>query len=165
MNAAPPPNSYPRALHGVYRGRLVRDPRTVERPGKSPMVTARIAANLAAPSVPADVRRELTEWVNVLAFTERTRHLLLQCSKGQLVAVMGGVSVDTYQTRTGERGVSRTIIAEDIASAAASLQPDVVHPADIDAEVKAEAVKAAAALLPPVRKDQDTDLANVPELD
>ena len=100
MSTPPPPNSYSRGLHGVYRGRLVRDPRVVQRSGKSPMVTARIAVNLAAPSVPPEARAEFTEWVNVLAFSERTRHLLSQCGKGQQVAVMGGVSLDVYETRS-----------------------------------------------------------------
>ncbi|MCY4506817.1 MAG: single-stranded DNA-binding protein [Acidobacteria bacterium] len=163
MSTAAPPNSYPKGLHGVYRGRLVRNPRVVDRRGKSPMVTARIAVNLAAPSVPPEARAELTEWVNVLAFSERTRHLLLQCRKGDQLAVMGGVSLDLYTTRAGDRGVSRTIVAEDVASTAGSLQPDVAHPADIDEGVKAEAAKTAAALLPPER--QDVPLDGVPDLD
>lgn len=54
MAKVAPPSAYPRALHAVYRGHIVRPPRTVERPEKSPMVSTRIAVNLAVPSVPAD---------------------------------------------------------------------------------------------------------------
>ena len=98
------------------------------------MVTARIAVKMAAPSAPRE--DALTEWVNVIAFTERNRHLLAQCEKGMLVAVSGNVTKEFYETRAGGRQESRTIIAEDIISVGGSLQPNVAHPADIDDDVK-----------------------------
>ena len=82
MPKTAPPNAYPRGLHAVYRGRTVKEPRAFERPGKQPMVTCRIAVKMAAPSAPRDDHNALTEWVNVIAFTERTRHLLMQCDEG-----------------------------------------------------------------------------------
>ena len=132
MTTTPLANAYPRGLHGVYRGRIVRQPKTIERSGRAPMVTSRIAVNMSSGSTPKADRDALTEWVNVIAFSERNGHLLSQCAKGRLIAVSGNVTKEFYQTRTGERAVSRTIIVEDIVSAAGSLQPNVSHPADMD---------------------------------
>ena len=136
MPKTAPANAYPRGLHAVYRGRTVREPRAFERPGKPPMVTCRIAVKMAAPSAPRDDHNALTEWVNVIAFTERTRHLLMQCEKGMLVAISGNVTKEFYKNRSGDRDISRTIIVEDILSTGGSLQPDVAHPADMDLEIK-----------------------------
>ena len=107
-----------------------------ERPGRPPMVTCRIAVKMAAPSAPREDHNALTEWVNVIAFTERTRHLLMQCEKGMLVAISGNVTKEFYKSRTGDREISRTIIVEDVLSTGGSLQPDVAHPADMDHEIK-----------------------------
>ncbi len=75
--------------------------------------------------------------MNVTAFTERTRHLLMQCTKGMLVAISGNVTKEFYTNRSsGDREISRTIIVEDVLSTAGSLQPDVSHPADMDLEIK-----------------------------
>ena len=103
----------------MYRGRVVRAPRSFDRPGKPPMATSRIAVKMAAPSAPRDDHDALTEWVNVIAFTERTRHLLMQCEKGMVVAITGNVT-----------------IVEDVLSVGGSLQPGVAHPADMDHEMK-----------------------------
>ena len=101
------------------------------------MVTSRIAVKMAAPSAPREDHDALTEWVNAIAFTERTRHLLMQCDKGMLVAITGNVTKEFYTNRSsGEREISRTIIIEDILSAGGSLQPNVAHPADMDHEIK-----------------------------
>ena len=137
MTNTAPANAYPRGLHAVYRGRIVRPPRSFQRTGKAAMVTSRrIAVKMAAPSAPREDRDALTEWVNVIAFTERSRHLLMQCSKGMLVAVSGNVTKEFYTSRSDDREISRTIIVEDILSTGGSLQPDVAHPADIDHEIK-----------------------------
>ena len=156
MARTAPANAYPRGLHAVYRGRIVRAPTEIDRAGKPPMVTARIAVKMAAPSAPRE--DALTEWVNVIAFTERNRHLLAQCEKGMLVAVSGNVTKEFYETRAGGRQESRTIIAEDIISVGGSLQPNVAHPADIDDDVK---VKLAD--LVPEAGPEPTD--GIPDLD
>ena len=113
MTKTAPANAYPRGLHAVYRGRIVRPPRSFERTGKPPMATSRVAVKMAAPSAPRADHDALTEWVNVIAFTERTRHLLMQCTKGMLVAISGNVTKEFYENRAGEREISRTIIVEE----------------------------------------------------
>ena len=63
MTGTPPANAYPRGLHAVYRGRVVRVPKTIERSGRAPMVTSRIAVNMASgstPQVDRDALRTLT---------------------------------------------------------------------------------------------------------
>ena len=136
MTKTAPQNAYPRGLHAVYRGRLTRAPKEITRSGKPPMVASRMAVKMQAPSAPREDWDALTEWVNVIAFTERNRHLLLQCTKGMLVAVSGNVTKEFYQSRAGTRELSRTIIVEDILSVGGSLQPEISHPADIDHEIK-----------------------------
>ena len=162
MGRSAPPNAYPKGLHGVYRGRLVRKPRTIDRPEKSPMVVARIAVNLAAPSVPREQRDQLTEWVNVIAFSDRTRHLLSQCEKGHMIGVMGNVTLELYATRSGENAVNRTLVAEDVVSAAGSLQANVAHPADIDDGLKSAMDEASASVLP---ERQTLPEDGIPDLD
>ena len=162
MATTPPANAYPRGLHAVYRGRIVRPPKTIDRSGKPPMVTSRIAVNMASASSAREDRDALTEWVNVIAFSDRTRHLLSQCDKGQMIAVTGNVTKEFYQTRSGERAESRTIIVEDMLSAAGSLQPNVAHPADMDDSIKSRLADAASQAMPetkPIPED------GMPELD
>ena len=101
-----PPHAYPKGLHGCYRGRLVRNPRLIERAERAPMATARIAVRMAAPNTPREDRDALTEFVNVLAFDERCRHLLMNGSTGQLVAIVGGVTLETYTGRDGKKNRS-----------------------------------------------------------
>ena len=101
------------------------------------MASGRIAVQMTTGSKPREERDALTEWVNVIAFTERCRHLLMCCSKGQLIAVMGGVTLDSYRSvQDGSIQISRTLVIEDMYGAAASIQPDVTHPADIEADLK-----------------------------
>ena len=142
-----PPHAYPKGLHGCYRGRLVRNPRLIERAEKSPMATARIAVHMAAPNTKREDRDALTEFVNVIAFDERCRHLLMNCSTGQLLGVVGGVTLDFYQNREGDRKIGRTIIAEDLYAAAASIQPKGTHPADMDETLK-DRLGAVAEAIP-----------------
>ena len=135
--SAAPPHAYPRGLHGCYRGRLVRDPRLIDRDGKPPMATARIAVQMAAGKKSREERDALTEWVNLIAFDERCRHLLMSCSRGQLIAAMGGVTLDFYQAKNDKTPkISRTLIIEDLYASAASIQPNTSHPADIDHTLK-----------------------------
>ena len=47
------------------------------------MATARIAVHMASANSSREDRNALTEFVNVIAFNERCRHLLMNCSKGQ----------------------------------------------------------------------------------
>ena len=136
MTKTAPQNAYPRGLHAVYRGRITRPPQERTRAGKPPMVTSWMAVKMQAPSAPREDWNELAEWVNVIAFTERNRHLLLQCTKGMLVAVSGNVTKEFYRRRAGTRELSRTMIVEDILSVGGSLQPDVSHRADIDHDIK-----------------------------
>ena len=83
----------------------------------------------------------------MIAFDERCRHLLMNCSTGHLVAVVGGVTLDFYQNREGEKKISRTIIAEDLYAAAASIQPKGTHPADMEDTLK-DRLGAAAEAVP-----------------
>ena len=151
-----PPHAYPKGLHGCYRGRLAREPRLISRDDKAPMATARIAVPMAGANKTKEERDALTEWVNVIAFDERCRHLLMSCSKGQLIAVMGGVTLDFYQSRThGSRQISRTLIIEDLYSTAASIQPKEGHPADMDNQLKRRIESAAATTTEEVELGDD----------
>lgn len=158
-----PPHAYPKGLHGCYRCRLVRDPKLIERSEKTPMVAARIAVHLASPNSSREDRDALTEFVNVIAFDERCRDLLLNCSTGRLIGVVGGVTLEFYTSRrTGERKISRTMIAEDLYAAAASIQPKGTHPADIDGGLKERLGEAASAAQP---EPADHPYGEAPPLD
>ena len=65
----------------------------------------------------------LTEWVNVIAFSDALREKLLKCRRVEQVVVMGNVTLKFYQTGSGETRVDRTIVADAIMSAASSYIP------------------------------------------
>jgi len=85
------------------------------------MTSARMAVNLAVPGTGREDRDKLSEWVNVAAFTKRSRERLEQASKGDMIAVLGTVSKHFYHHRDGERRIERTIFADDVMSADAVL--------------------------------------------
>ena len=64
---------------------------------------ARMGVSMAAPDLPTEARERLTEWVNVIVFTEALQAKLLKCNKGDLIC--GDGQRDTrksYQTQAGE---------------------------------------------------------------
>ena len=76
------PGAIPGGCCTCYRGNLASDPRHVEQENTS-FAAARMAVNMAAPDVPAEERDKLTEWVNVIAFSEALRTKLLKCETGE----------------------------------------------------------------------------------
>ena len=114
------PGSIPRACDATYRGNLAAVPQKIEKDGRS-FVSARIGVNMAAPNVPREEQDELTEWIDVMAFSEAMQARLLACEKGETIAVSGNVTKKPYPRRNGETGISRTIIADYIRAASASI--------------------------------------------
>ena len=94
------------------------------------MVTCRIAVKMAAPSAPREDHDALTEWVNAIAFTERNRHLLMQCTKGMLVAITGNVTKESTRraradARSAGRSSSKTSCPPPAASSPTSRTPRI----------------------------------------
>ncbi len=116
------PGAIPRGCYATYRGHLAADPRKVERDGRA-FAAARIGVNMAAPDVAAEERDKLTEWVDVIAFGDALRTKLLKGRKGEPIVVMGNVTLKFYTTRGGETRVDRTVVADAIQSASASVPP------------------------------------------
>ena len=85
----------------------------------------------------------------------------MNCSTGHLVAIVGGVTLDFYQNREGDKKISRTIIAEDLYAAAASIQPKGTHPADMDDTLK-DRLGAAAEAIP---EEAEGSYGEAPSLD
>ena len=143
MSRSAPPNAYPKGCIAVGVGAYRRQPRGT------------VGAARAA-------ERPLTEWVNVIAFSDRTRHLSSQFDKSQMIAVMGKSRWSrTRPGRASPRGCP-TIVAEELISDAGTLQPNVPHPADIDDELKTAMDEATAGVLP---ERQPLPEDGVPELD
>ena len=116
------PGAVPRGCFTCYPGTPGADPREVPsgQDKSRSFVTARMGVNRTAPDVPAEERDRLTEWVNVMAFSDARRARLLKCKKGEAVAVMGNVTLKTYTTGQGEERTDRTIIAESLRSVSGS---------------------------------------------
>ena len=114
------PGSIPRACDATYRGNLAAAPQKIEKDGRS-FVSARIGVNMAAPNVPREEQDELTEWIDVMAFSEAMQARLLACEKGETIAVSGNVTKKPYQRRNGETAISRTLIADYVRAASASM--------------------------------------------
>ncbi|MCY4638025.1 MAG: single-stranded DNA-binding protein [Acidobacteria bacterium] len=118
------PGSIPRACDCTYRGHLAAKPQVIDKDGRK-FVSARMGVNIAAPNVPREEQDELTEWVDVMAFSEAMQARLLACEKGETVAISGNVTKRLYQRRNGETAVGRTIIADYVRAAGASIAPAV----------------------------------------
>ena len=101
------PGAIPRGCYTCYRGNLAADPSVIERENTT-FAKARMAVNMAAPDVPAEERDKLTEWGNVIAFSEALRTKLCKCKKGEPIVVMGNVTLKFYQTRSNETRVARS---------------------------------------------------------
>ena len=114
------PGSVPRACDCTYRGNLAAKPQVIEKDGRK-FVSARMGVNMAAPNVPREEQDELTEWVDVMAFSEAMQARLLACEKGETIAVSGNVTKKFFQRRNNETAVSRTIIADYVRAASASI--------------------------------------------
>ena len=114
------PGSIPRACDCTYRGNLAANPQVIDKDGRK-FVSARIGVNMAAPNVPREEQDELTEWVDVMAFSEAMQARLLACEKGETIAVSGNVTKRLYQRRNGETAQGRTIIADYVRAASASI--------------------------------------------
>ena len=114
------PGAIPRACDCTYRGNLAAKPKVREKDGRK-FVTARIGVNMAAPNVPREEQDELTEWVDVMAFSEAMQARLLACQKGETIAVSGNVTKKFYKQANGGTGQNRTIIADYVRAASASI--------------------------------------------
>ncbi len=113
----------PRGCYTTYRGNLAADPRQVEPQNGTPFAAARMAVNMAAPSVATEEREKLTEWVNVIAFSEALKTKLLKCKSGEPIVIMGNVTLKFYTTEQGNTRIDRTIVADAIQAASASVLP------------------------------------------
>ena len=113
----------PRGCYTTYRGNLAADPRQVSPQNGTPFAATRIAVNMTAPSVPTEEREKLTEWVNVIAFSDALKTKLLKCKSGEPIVIMGNVTLKFYTTEDGNTRIDRTIVADAIQAASASMLP------------------------------------------
>ena len=143
------------SLYGVYRGRAAFDAEVVERPEKSPMVRARIAVSIAGPGARAEDGDELTDWVNIIAFSERTRRQLASVKRGDTVCVMGAVTASCYRTRDKKRRYSRTITAEGVMALPRGSEVTGADTADIAPEAKNALGSLADEMISRVDADED----------
>ena len=98
MSRTSTPGAVPRGCYAVYRGNLGGDPKSIDR--DRPFASARMGVNMAAPDVGAEERDQLTEWVNIIAFSDALRAKLLKCSRGERRTVLA-------RRRNTGRGQSR----------------------------------------------------------
>ena len=117
------PGAIPRGCDATYRGNLADEPTSVTGDDGKEMTRGRIGVNMSPNDVPAEHREELTEWVNVKVFEPGQRRRLARCRKGELIVVTGNVTKRSYHTATGDLRIDRTIIADHVRAASASLPP------------------------------------------
>ena len=120
------PGSVPRGCDATYRGYLTKDPpqRVALRGAQGRyMVKARMGVNMAAPGVPAEQRSALTEWVDVLALRPAMMERLERCEPCELITVMGPVTLHSWETKSRETRVDRTIVVEYLRACGASVPP------------------------------------------
>ena len=124
-----PKGSIPRNNDATLRGNIGSGPVTQKTQSGAEMVRARMAVNMAAPSVAPEERGRFTEWYTVIAFAPAQMERLRKVVKGELVCISGPVTLHSYQATDGER-IERTQIAEYVRSASSSMPPDVAVAGD-----------------------------------
>ena len=125
------PGAVPRNLDATYRGNLTKaGPECQSRRDGSEMITARMGSNLAASTVPAELRKDLTEWIDLIATSPAMMARLERCQGGELVCVTGPVTLKPYEHEDGKVTIDRTLFVEYIRAASASM-------ADMDKDNKA----------------------------
>ena len=55
-----------------------------------------------------------TSWLRVTCLDDRTLKMVPYLTKGKLISIIGTETVSAYQSRTGQLGVDRTVIADRI---------------------------------------------------
>ena len=117
------PGSMPRACDATYRGYLTSEaPKRIALEDGREMVKARMGANMAASTVSSEEdRNECVEWLNVIAMSPAQMERLERCQPRELLCVSGPVTLRPYKTRGGDSRLDRTVIAEYVRSASASM--------------------------------------------
>lgn len=129
-----PKGSVPRNCEAAIRGNVGTLPVKRKTQSGVEMTQIRLAVNMAASSVPPEERSDFTEWYSVLAFAPAQQERLARIEKGELITVNGPVTLHSYNTENGPR-TERTIVAEWIRSASASIPPDAGAPAGTKSDV------------------------------
>ena len=127
------PGSVPRNCDTTYRGYLTREkPKRITLESGRELVKARMGVSMPASTVSPEERDSCTEWVNVVAMNPAQMERLERCQPQELVCVSGPVTLHTYRNRAGETKLDRTIMAEYVRSASASMpvKPKADEPGD-----------------------------------
>lgn len=117
------PGSMPRACDATYRGYLTSEaPKRIQLEDGRELVKARMGVNMAASNVASEEdRNQCVEWVNVIAMSPAQMERLERCQPRELICVTGPVTMRPYKTRNDETRIDRSIIAEYVRSASASM--------------------------------------------
>ena len=89
MSRSAPPNAYPKGCTACTAGCSSEAPYDRALVGVAVGVGAYRRQPRGTVGAARAAERPLTEWVNVIAFSDRTRHLSSQFDKSQMIAVMG----------------------------------------------------------------------------
>ena len=89
MSRSAPPNAYPKGCTACTAGCSSEAPYDQALVGVAVGVGAYRRQPRGTVGAARAAERPLTEWVNVIAFSDRTRHLSSQFDKSQMIAVMG----------------------------------------------------------------------------
>ena len=117
------PGAMPRSCDATYRGYLTSEPpkRIALEDGRE-MVKARMGVNMAASNVTSEEdRNQCVEWLNVIAMSPAQMERLERCQPRELLCISGPITLRPYKIRNGETRIDRTIIAEYVRSASASM--------------------------------------------
>ena len=125
------PGSMPRACDATYRGYLTSEaPKRIALEDGSELVKTRMGVYMAASHVTSEEdRNQCVEWLNVVAMSPAQMERLERCQPRELICVTGPVTLRPYKTRNGESRIDRSVIAEYVRSASASMpqKPKEVH--------------------------------------
>ena len=113
----------PRACDATYCGYLTSEApkRIALEDGRKP-VKARMGVNMAASNVTSEEdRNRCVEWLKVVGMSPAQMERLKRCQPRELICVSGPVTLRAYKTRNGKSRIDRSVIAEYVRSASASM--------------------------------------------
>lgn len=91
----------------ILMGRLTADPELKQTPAGVAVTTFSIAVN-------RDYNRELTDFINIVAWRKTAEFVAKYFTKGQLVAVDGSIQTRNYTDKTGVKRYAFEVIADNV---------------------------------------------------
>lgn len=91
----------------ILMGRLAADPEMRQTPNGVDVATFRIAVNRT-------YNRELTDWIDIVAWRQTAKFVHEYFHKGQMIVVEGSIQTRNYEDKQGNKHKAVEVVAEQV---------------------------------------------------